>query len=157
QKAERIVTESITRAELSGHALTGRVASEASVLLKSLEISLGNELDKRVKDLEEDKRDILSKLTDTVDLLDGSLERAYEEKEAAVVDIAERLGQTLLAKSEVFIQSIRGTAQLQGTAHTLTVIGSGLGPGKAGRVTELKLFIGGEEIKPDFVDPSQSN
>lgn len=157
-KARTLVSETLNQAENTGNALLGRAGNEMSVLIATIDVVAGRQLDRSFKELDDKTKQAFAKLNELTLIAENAGSRVYEEKEAAMVDLAARIGDLPLAKEDIFIQTILGAAQLEGDgAYPLTVIATGLGPGAAKKKVSLKVYVKGLEIAPDTTDPTRSN
>ncbi|MFK4047946.1 hypothetical protein ACI2KH_23720 [Roseomonas mucosa] len=149
QNAQNKVTEIMSQAEQTGNALIARSASEAQLLIDNVSLNLTDQRNKTVRSINDETTRIWMHLAEVLDHLDEQANRAYEVRDATVVDVQDILATFPFVDKITSIVAVRGlTIPHQNTEHTIIVTGTGLGPANDSVASTLDFELNGKPVVP---------
>jgi hypothetical protein len=144
---------------LSGEVVADRqvrnAANQMLIVTRELEIALGDQLDKTVSDLDAIVKASLGQVEGLQLALENKTDQVTDAFDDLSLDIAEILGDTILAEHSFVLQRIDGVAQLYSEAdyYNLDLLGSSFGI----RSVELtKIVLDGSDVTDDIFKNSVS-
>ena len=159
-EANRAIEERIHQAEQAASGLVNQTLTGLSALTEAARINLNDSLDRTLAEMTAAQRDVFLQIRSMQDQLGQDLEKAYSMEEVANVDVSQRLGGIVGIENAVFISSVRGLSVAEWEpSHTITVIGTGLGPGRAGETATVRFAVAGpgKELTPQAVNSAEHN
>jgi hypothetical protein len=161
-KADEILTQRIDqvfdRGNETGNALLGRAASEARLLLATLNSNFTEQREQAVRDMSREAREAYRRLGDLMDNLEAIAAQAYEVRSATIVDIQNILGNLPFVGDVTSIVAVRGlTIQRTDPEVNLSITGTGLGPASDQVTSRLSFRLAGIPINPSRESRSNNN
>jgi hypothetical protein len=140
--ANKAVEDRIRQAEQAASGLVNQTLTGLSVLTEAARINLNDSLNRSLANMDAAQRDVFLNIRTLQEQLGADLDKAYSMEEVANIDISQRLGAIPGVDDAIFISSVRGLSVAQWEPmHTVTLIGTGLGPGRAGETTRVSFAI----------------
>lgn len=157
-RAEKMIPYAANQAEQTGDALLARAATEADILMRSINLQMSENLDKTIGALNEQTNLAYYRLAETLDSFEAAQTRAYRARDATVIDLAMISGSLPFVDQLTFVERIEGLAQFDdGGDFKLSVSATGLKPGIAGTTASLTLTINGKQISFTREQPANQN
>lgn len=156
QEAKSAANELLANAESSGNVLLLRGADELNLSIENATRLFEDQKTKALKDLDEEKRQIMLGLAQIVVTANDLADRAYTLKDTTALDTRSILGNLPFVKERLVLQRIDGLSQLSHDGdYKLRVIGSYVGLPGDGHATALSLTVGNKTIGGLRVDPKE--
>ena len=149
KRTDKIVQDAIRSSAIAGDGMVSKMATEASVLSRSIEIGLAGQLDKAIRDISDKAVQApLIRLAEVADQVARAERRFYRVRDTSIIDFQEIASSSIFADSPIFIQRIDGVAYLQQSGDfRRAVTALGLRP-MANRTATVRLLIGEKNVLP---------
>lgn len=144
---------------LSGEVVADRqvrnAANQMLIVTRELEIALGDQLDRTVSDLDDTVKASLGQVEGLQLALENKTDQVTDAFDDLSLDIAEILGDTILAEHSFVLKRINGIAQLYRETgdYDLELIGSSFG---SSSVELTKIVLDGNDLTDDVLQNSVS-
>lgn len=149
KRSDRIVQDAIRSSAIAADGAISKMATEASVLSRSIEIGMAGQLDKAIRDISDKAIQApLIRLAELADQISLTERRFYKMRDTSVIDLQEIASSSIFADSPIFIQRIDGVAYLQQSGEfRLGVTALGLRP-TADRTATVRLVLDKKTVWP---------
>lgn len=156
--AQKTAGNLISQAQGAGNGLVSHAGSELNTAAQSAILLLGNDINKKVEDLDAGEQNALVAILQLEQWANTQMGKAYDIKDTSVVDLTNWESHWLITKTpDFFVQSIRGTALLPepGDYH-ITVTALGLGVSSESKAS-ITASIDGRPIVLSDIDQTKQS
>lgn len=144
---------------LSGEVVANRqvrnAANQMLIVTRELEIALGDQLDQTIADLDDTVKASLGQVEGLQFALENKTDQVIDAFDDLSLDIAEVLGDTILAEHSFVLKRIDGISQLyrEADVYNIELVGSSFG---SNRVELTKIVLDGNDITAEVLQNSAS-
>lgn len=146
EKAESASKSVLGNAENSGDTLLVRSADQLNLSASNIKRILGDEIDKSINRLSEEKRQLLVDLDEKTDRLERGIVDFQSISDTASLDLRSILGDSWFSKNRLVMQRMRGLTQVQGATRPIILTGSYIGTSGSDHKSEVTVSVQGKII-----------
>ena len=153
---ESTANQIVDRGAQHGDALLSKIGNEMRVATRNLEIAIGDQRDKTLKDLSPSFQTITDEMNGLIEAANNAPNRATTIAEVANLNLLEFTNRLpfLTKKVDFWVSSIVGLSQVHGSGdYKLTVRGIGFGFAPNNEVRSLKVSINGKDLPAGTITP----
>ena len=160
--ANKAAEDRIRQAEQAASGLVNQTLTGLSALTEAARLNMNDVMGRSLSEMTTAQREVFLQIRSMQEQLTEDLNKGYSMEEVANIDVSHRLGAIAGIEDAVFISSVRGLSVAQWEpSHTITIIGTGLGPGRAGETTRVRFMIPSNtqevELRPQNVNSAEHN
>lgn len=158
KKADKAVENRMIQGKSIASGLIDQTATQVSVLTDAARQASKEVLSKTLTEMNTQERLAFQQLQDATARLEGMKDAAYDIEQVANIDVSNTVSMIPLIPNAIYISSIRGLSVLNWEKdHKITILATGLGPGRADQSTTVTFTIDGKLLTPTNVDISEAN